>query len=1657
MDTSVSQEDTNTTPTKKETTDALNKMQERWLQIPVDCNPNSFTDFRGLINKQRVLFSDNPEDIQLDDNTLLSRFKQLIGPKQPYNPSNAAETADTPLSTLHEDDPASSASVLYYDEAGESVRMENNKPSLDYIGRFWMSDKNCTQCSECGATFHTFRRKHHCRLCGRVFCQTCCSERMNINKFKKLKNEYNIATTEITNNNTDPGMMRVCVFCSRLKTNDALLGIGMSYPNNIDLDGIKKIESVTYNACMNEIYDLHMKHVIKQLCGFEKLKTEWEQLIYDYSVRANDTILPDIIHSRVDFNDIRHYVKVKRISGGCISQCLFVDGVICRKNVAHRKMRTDIICPSILLLDSAIEYHRMNSKFHSFDILLKQNEEYMRMIVNKICDLGPDIVVVSNQVSRLALREMCAENITLICNVDISTMERIARAIGAPIIGSIDHMNQLDASVALGHCGHFYVQYYNEDPVGNKGRRTPLMFFDECGSNQHCTILLRGDDRVNLLKVKNVIRLAMHTLYHLKFEKSLCLDFNAAATNESIESIQNENSQHLFLSTSPFIGYAGWRRENVIAKLKRLHASKEADRFPHLATYPYNHHGIGDNVNELGIWDPFLPNTDNPWICQTLLVNHCRVINQQQCFPPKLKLIDFYTELDVNLGQYLVDMFSNKACCNPRCREPLSAHLLTYSHCNKTISIKLKLLQDLHEEDDSSVPIHRRHPDLCTNDEIIQWTRCKKCKFKTAPKAMSDRTFCLSFGKFLEMEFYSNPALPCALSSTKCEHSIFGHHVKYFAWNDEANAGGGDMIIEIDSESKQPFTVFTSKDITTNWSLQFKYYVNELNLLELVSKYVFAAFLVKVDELRSHLSILRCPKPIREDFNTLRREMIDECEKIETQFVDHRDSMRKGLSTSIPFLNKKRYHLYRISSEWNELLDGLRRSLLPNESNVDDTHRWMKKFKAPFKGLRSKVGASPASITHADSSPSITPEEEEEDDSFDAALQEIDDTIATIRRSSSSQNNTPQNINNDKTYNVIHVSSSDDAAAAAADKTTAIRDLSFMVDFNKMFDETAGLSCDSPNELSLLKIPGRSMGEEEEEKKYDLLKPQQVSDQSYLSGSAAEEEEEEEDRAIIQSPISTQLFAAANNAQQKQSVSLADVDFDRLKQESLFLVAACTAAENSSEIGSNPCYAHLNLPQCFENTVIPIYIDEPSAIIAYTLCSLEYHCVLNNIATQQVRSCRQRGDPSVQVLEKMVRDRQKQRRVKVRCELETRGGAIDIQNELDLNDLLYHIPPLKHVSKMEYLEEKKEYELQLKKHNKKDESSLSGEELLLQERHNDGSQALKFQFIDPGYFKKNNNLQQEQQLLEEEVIENHNKSSYVSTTFSCHVYYPHQFRALRRRLYDGEDDFIQSLSRCQSWNTSGGKSGSTFKKTLDHRFVLKFVKQNEFKMFLDNAQSYFEHMASVLFKHYPSVLVHILGVFQISWTKSNSSKSNKFAKYVIVMPNLWYSKNITKQFDLKGSLRNRYVSAQHDVMLDKNFIEYMNGFPMTLEDQSKQNLHKAVHNDTLFLCRSDVIDYSLLVGINQSNNELVVGIIDYLRTYTWDKAVEEQAKSIGMVIGKQAPTIQRPKNYKQRFREAMERYFMVAPDRKTKRINRPKDKSLHDAVRDILIQIDPKS
>ena len=41
--------------------------------------------------------------------------------------------------------------------------------------RHWMPDELCRVCYQCGDPFTFFRRRHHCRLCGQIFCNDCSS------------------------------------------------------------------------------------------------------------------------------------------------------------------------------------------------------------------------------------------------------------------------------------------------------------------------------------------------------------------------------------------------------------------------------------------------------------------------------------------------------------------------------------------------------------------------------------------------------------------------------------------------------------------------------------------------------------------------------------------------------------------------------------------------------------------------------------------------------------------------------------------------------------------------------------------------------------------------------------------------------------------------------------------------------------------------------------------------------------------------------------------------------------------------------------------------------------------------------------------------------------------------------------------------------------------------------------------------------------------------------------------------------------------------------------------------------------------------------------------------------------------------------------------
>jgi 1-phosphatidylinositol-3-phosphate 5-kinase len=66
------------------------------------------------------------------------------------------------------------------------------------------------------------------------------------------------------------------------------------------------------------------------------------------------------------------------------------------------------------------------------------------------------------------------------------------------------------------------------------------------------------------------------------------------------------------------------------------------------------------------------------------------------------------------------------------------------------------------------------------------------------------------------------------------------------------------------------------------------------------------------------------------------------------------------------------------------------------------------------------------------------------------------------------------------------------------------------------------------------------------------------------------------------------------------------------------------------------------------------------------------------------------------------------------------------------------------------------------------------------------------------------------------------------------------------------------------------------------------------------------------------------------------------------------------------------------VFLDENLLELMYADPICVSTEAKALLGMTVWNDTLCLSSLNVMDYSLLVGIDEEKQQLVVGIIGSL-------------------------------------------------------------------------------
>ncbi|CAN8242355.1 unnamed protein product [Cochlearia groenlandica] len=1298
------------------------------------------------------------------------------------------------------------------------------------------------------------------------------------------------------------------------------------------------------SGAMKTVVEGHFRDLVAQLLEVESFhvanegdKEGWLDIITSLSWEAAILLKPNM--SRSGGMDPRGYVKVKCVPCGRRSESIVIRGVVCKKNVAHRRMTSNIENPRLLILGGALEYQRISNQLSSFDTLLQQEIEHLKMAVAKIESHNPNILLVEKSVSRYAQEYLLAKDISLVLNIKRPLLERISRCTGAQIVPSIDHLT----SPKLGYCDLFHVETFVEKHVNTcqvvKKLAKTLMYFDGCPKPLGCTILLKGAHEDELKRVKHVIQYGVFAAYHLALETYFLADEGASLMEfplqTSITVALPDKQSVINKSISTILGFTlsspekspthiakgdvSGNFESVEPKELSFHMEQASVQNNQWSVLPcsteqvtngaYSNGStviVGDqNCNGLEHIDffkgEFLPSDSDHQNILVSLSTRC-VWKGSVCERAHLIRIKYYGRFDKPLGRFLRDnlFYQDRSC--PSCAMPAEAHIHSYIHRQGSLTISVKKLPE-------SLPGQRER-------KIWMWHRCLKCPRTngfpppTRRIVMSDAAWGLSFGKFLELSFSNHAA---ASRVANCGHSLHRDCLRFY--------GFGRMVACF---RYAPINIFAVT--LPPAKLEFNYQNQEW--LQKESKEVMRKAEVLFNEVQVALSRISTKTMDANSMSNtpdkIKLSLEELAGLLEQRKKEYKESWQQMLSVfkdgqtaiDILLINKLRRMILFDSYAWDECLTGAA-SLARN---------------IYYEALRN-------------SNPKFMGQ--------DVSLEKLGDEKVNLisTRVASSNDSLPQDAEYDKYLN------QDKSFADNSVKTAIPKDLVPDITPNcKMeFDPSEGGNENIVEPLNVVKKVLSTSQSQAAELSYNL-------DKAWI-GEETALENETQTPDLARSDSESGLTFKRGLISEEHTVQV------QLPSPSFYYSLNKNYSRDSRKhivVEDQPVYvssyrelewrtgARLLLPLGVNDLVLPVYDDEPTSIIAYALTSSEYNAQMHGS------------------------DKPRER-------LDSGGSfsLFDSVNLISVNSLSDLSVDMSRI--FSSADEQASHMLQ---------SSL-----YLKDLH------ARVSFTDEGPPGK------------------------VKYSVTC--YYAKEFEAIRMISCPSGTDFIRSLSRCRKWGAQGGKSNVFFAKSLDDRFIIKQVTKTELESFISFGPAYFKYLTDSICSNSPTTLAKILGIYQVSSKHLRGGK--EFKMDVLVMENLLFKRNFARLYDLKGSTRARYnpdPTGSNTVLLDQNLVEAMPTSPIFVGSKAKRLLERAVWNDTSFLASIQVMDYSLLVGVDEETNELVLGTIDFMRQYTWDKHLETWVKASGLLGGPKnlTPTVISPQQYKKRFRKAMTAYFLMVPD-----------------------------
>ncbi|XP_069052410.1 1-phosphatidylinositol 3-phosphate 5-kinase isoform X3 [Lepisosteus oculatus] len=1429
----------------------------------------------------------------------------------------------------------------------------------------------------------------------------------------------------------------------------------------------------------------HMMALLQQLLYSESLSLSWRDVIVPVVRQVVQTVRPDV-RGNDDDMDIRQFVHVKKIPGGKKFDSAVVNGFVCTKNIAHKKMNSHIKNPKILLLKCSIEYlYREETKFTCIDPIVLQEREFLKNYVQRIVDVRPNLVLVEKTVSRIAQDMLLEHGITLVINVKPQVLDRVSRMTQGDLVMSMD---QLLTKPHLGTCHKFYLHSFQ---LANEESKT-LMFFEGCPPQLGCTVKLRGASEYELARVKEILVFMACVAYHSQLEISFLMDEFAMppslAKSGSFHSLiegEGPGAERPDLFQAGDGGGAPKEQECGPEKLPAIPELEGSPRdgsltqegvpafgaeatssprpgdpevdtasphrtlvsispvplsgtsLPFLIADPQDETDGKDAAADVGggsggapdsearprlFRDPLQDDTglyvtEHVASADDRLKSHSAAFKQElkdvilcispfisfrepflltprgmRCpsrdyFPELVYLSPLlnkdFKELDSRRKRQLLKDTAPAQAANgsaaSRAIEVLPSHQLTSTRIAEHLGSSQDLAKMLADFRARGGRIRQR--------DVDPFVQSREQTARAGPKGEGEEDRGQAQNEMVwaaKMDCLNpvNHQRLCVLFSSSSAQSINAPHPCVSPW-----------IVTMEFYGKNDLTlgVFLERYCFSRPSYQCPSAFCDTPMVHHIRRFVHGSGCVQIvlKELDSPVpgyqhTILNyswcrvCKQvtpvvPLSNDSWSM-----SFAKYLELRFYGHQYTRRANAEPCGHSMHKD-YHQY---FSYNQMV-----------ASFSYTHvRLLEICLPPPKIYIKHQGPSKTTLLQdlKDFSQKVS-----------QVYLVIDDRLTSLKTD---------------TFSKTREEKMEDLFAQKDMEEAELRNW-----IEKLQARLLSCGLDSPQQLQagLESVVAKKQGlcemlqswntrlqdlfQQEKGRKRPSVPPSpgkhrqteesktSVLESSPRNPSPVVQKEEKEDRHL------TNMSSSVTSSSALQLPSPGDAGSEPPSAGPSFPGAAGPGDLDSASLTEDVFDGHLlgsgdsqlkerstmkailaNLLPGNSYNPIPFPFDPDKHYLMYehervpiAVCEREPSSII-----AFALSCKEYK----MALEELAKPAAKTT-AEEPAPLGSAGeGRLKMSSPAKQNDTAA---------------------TQLGRNVETD--TLNGDAGDKQKKQA-GNPHIELQFSD------------------------------ANAKFYCRIYFAEEFHAMRAEvMQSSKEDFVRSLSRCVNWQARGGKSGAVFYATEDDRFILKQMPRLEVQSFLDFAPHYFTYITGAVQQKRPTALAKILGVYRIGYKNSQNNTEKKLD--LLVMENLFYGRKMAQVFDLKGSLRNRNVKTDSGkescevVLLDENLLKLVHDSPLYIRSHCKAILRASIHSDAYFLSSHLIIDYSLLVGRDDTTDELVVGIIDYIRTFTWDKKLEMVVKSTGILGGQgKMPTVVSPELYRARFCEAMDKYFLMVPD-----------------------------